>query len=54
MSIAEFIRESMLRPRLKQSNCLAVYDADSVIGSSALPWVLRSCASSTKLVDLEA
>lgn len=28
MSIAEFIRESILRPRLKQSGCLIVYDAD--------------------------
>ena len=28
MSIAEFIRESVLRPRLKQSGCLIVYDAD--------------------------
>lgn len=28
MSIAEFIRESVLRPRLKQSGCLVVYDAD--------------------------
>ncbi len=26
MSIAEFIRESVLRPRLKQSGCLVVYD----------------------------
>jgi len=28
MTIAEFIRESVLRPRLKQSGCLVVYDAD--------------------------
>lgn len=28
MSIAEFIRESVLRPRLKQWGCLVVYDAD--------------------------
>lgn len=28
MSIAEFIRESVLRPRLKQSGCLVVYDVD--------------------------
>ena len=28
MSIAEFIRESVLRPRLKQWGCLLVYDAD--------------------------
>lgn len=28
MSMAEFIRESVLRPRLKQSGCLVVYDAD--------------------------
>lgn len=28
MSIAEFIRESLLRPRLKQAGCLVVYDAD--------------------------
>ena len=28
MSIAEFIRESVLRPRLKQAGCLVVYDAD--------------------------
>ena len=28
MSIAEFIRESVLRPRLKQTGCLVVYDAD--------------------------
>ncbi len=28
MSIAEFIRDSVLRPRLKQSGCLVVYDAD--------------------------
>lgn len=28
MSIAEFIRESVLRPRLKQSGALVVYDAD--------------------------
>ena len=28
MSIAEFIRESVLRPRLKRSGCLVVYDAD--------------------------
>lgn len=28
MTIAEFIRESILRPRLKQSGCLLVYDAD--------------------------
>src|SRR2546430_4948374 len=28
MSIAEFIRESVLRPRLKQSGCLVVYDPD--------------------------
>ena len=28
MSIAEFIRESVLRPRLKQSGCLVVYDAE--------------------------
>ncbi len=28
MSIAEFIRESVLRPRLKESGCLVVYDAD--------------------------
>lgn len=28
MSIAEFIRESILRPRLKQAGCLVVYDAD--------------------------
>jgi hypothetical protein len=27
MSIAEFIRESVLRSRLKQSGCLVVYDA---------------------------
>ena len=28
MGLAEFIRESVLRPRLKQSGCLVVYDAD--------------------------
>lgn len=28
MTIAEFIRESVLRPRLKQSGCLVVYDAE--------------------------
>lgn len=28
MSIAEFIRESVFRPRLKLSGCLVVYDAD--------------------------
>lgn len=28
MSIAEFIRESVLRPRLKQAGCLVVYDPD--------------------------
>ena len=28
MSIAEFIRESILRPRLKQAGCLVVYDPD--------------------------
>ncbi|WP_349609041.1 PglZ domain-containing protein [Cupriavidus sp. DF5525] len=28
MTIAEFIRESVLRPRLKLSGCLVVYDAD--------------------------
>ncbi len=28
MSIADFIRESMLRPRLKQAGALVVYDAD--------------------------
>lgn len=28
MSIAEFIRESVLRPRLQQAGCLVVYDAD--------------------------
>lgn len=28
MTIAEFIRDSILRPRLKQSGCLVVYDAD--------------------------
>lgn len=28
MSIAEFIRESVLLPRLKESGCLVVYDAD--------------------------
>lgn len=28
MSITEFIRESVLRPRLKQSGCLVVYDHD--------------------------
>jgi hypothetical protein len=28
VSIAEFIRESVLRPRLKQAGCLVVYDAD--------------------------
>jgi hypothetical protein len=28
MSIAEFIRESVLRPRLQQAGCLAVYDAE--------------------------
>lgn len=28
MSIAEFIRESVLEPRLKQAGCLVVYDAD--------------------------
>ena len=28
MSIAKFIRESVLRPRLKESGCLVVYDAD--------------------------
>src|SRR5476651_2613426 len=27
MSIAEFIRESVLRPRLKAAGCLVVYDA---------------------------
>ena len=29
MSIAEFIRESVLRPRLKQAGALVVYDADN-------------------------
>lgn len=28
MSIAKFIRENVLRPRLKQAGCLVVYDAD--------------------------
>ena len=28
MSISEFIREQVLRPRLKKSGCLVVYDAD--------------------------
>src|SRR5690554_5170079 len=28
LSIAEFIRESVLRPRLKQAGALVVYDAD--------------------------
>ncbi|HCP76931.1 MAG TPA: PglZ domain-containing protein, partial [Pusillimonas sp.] len=28
MSIAEFIRESVLLPRLKQAGCLVVYDVD--------------------------
>ncbi len=28
MSIAEFIRENVLRPRLKQAGCLVVYDAE--------------------------
>lgn len=28
MSIAEFIRESVLRPRLQRTGCLVVYDAD--------------------------
>lgn len=28
MSIAEFIREGVLRPRLQQAGCLVVYDAD--------------------------
>lgn len=28
MSIAEFIREGVLRPRLKQTGCLVVYDAE--------------------------
>lgn len=28
MSIAEFIRESVLRPRLKQAGALVVYDAE--------------------------
>jgi len=28
MSIAEFFRESVLRPRLQQTGCLVVYDAD--------------------------
>ena len=28
MSIAEFIRETVLRPRLQQAGCLVVYDAD--------------------------
>jgi len=28
MSIAEFIRDSVLSPRLKQAGCLVVYDAD--------------------------
>lgn len=28
MSISEFIRESVLRPRLKQAGCLVVYDAE--------------------------
>jgi hypothetical protein len=28
MTIEEFIRESVLRPRLKQAGCLVVYDAD--------------------------
>lgn len=28
MSIAEFIRESIFRPRLKQAGCLVVYDTD--------------------------
>lgn len=28
MSIADFIREEVLRPRLKQAGCLVVYDAD--------------------------
>jgi hypothetical protein len=28
MSIAEFIRENVLRPRLKEAGCLVVYDAD--------------------------
>ena len=28
MSIAQFIRESVLAPRLKQSGCMVVYDAE--------------------------
>ena len=28
MSIADFIRENVLRPRLKQAGALVVYDAD--------------------------
>jgi hypothetical protein len=28
MSIAEFIRDSVLRPSLTQSGCMVVYDAD--------------------------
>jgi len=28
LSIAEFIRENVLRPRLKQAGALVVYDAD--------------------------
>lgn len=28
MTIAEFVRESVLRPRLKQAGALVVYDAD--------------------------
>ena len=28
MSIAEFVRESVLRPRLRRAGCLVVYDAD--------------------------
>ena len=29
MSIAQFIRESVLAPRLKQSGCMVVYDAEA-------------------------
>ena len=28
MTIAEFVREIVLRPRLKQAGCLVVYDTD--------------------------
>jgi hypothetical protein len=53
MSIAEFIRESVLRPRLQKSGCLVVYDADKRyreqcfdLGPTRCAWSIRLRAAS--------